>query len=408
MSELTLNNGWLKEEKNDVGFKIILFLLSPFFSFLYSLKRMNTKSSYIVFFLFSLFFGLAFTTESGRQEGGYQGDGAAYRWHFELYNQGILDYQDAIDDYFLNGNGGTKDLYNDTLCYLVSRVTNNYHFFFFAAAFVFALFQLKSFKFFTQDRNYSNGFVFLIMAYLFMYNQIFNINGLRFNTASWVAIYCIFQIFVNKNNYYYLLAAITPLIHVSFWIFVVVLLIAEIFRKTTNLWIVLFYISFVLSFFASSFLQDLSPYLPPILERMVDTYTNDTASTYSIGAFIIRILNIIEFVYINTMVILLIKEKGMISQTNSYRLFQVLLVFMAFFNFLYPVSSLHRFFYMIIPVVIFLWMHNFGINKYTKILYIYPIIAFYSLFSWILKYTAVTDLSFWFSNPISLLIKYLT
>jgi hypothetical protein len=52
---------WQKENNHDKTIKIILFVFFPFLSFFYSLKRLNTKSSFVVFYLFAILFGMAFT-----------------------------------------------------------------------------------------------------------------------------------------------------------------------------------------------------------------------------------------------------------------------------------------------------------------------------------------------------------
>ena len=57
---MKIKAGFLTENKVDVASKLILFILSPFLGFIYSLKRVNTKSSFIIFFLFSLCFGMCF------------------------------------------------------------------------------------------------------------------------------------------------------------------------------------------------------------------------------------------------------------------------------------------------------------------------------------------------------------
>ena len=75
---------WLKESNHDKANKVILFLISPFLAFVYSLKRIKTKSSYVVFFLFSIFFGMAFSVQSGKR-GDVTIDGAAYRERFDIY-----------------------------------------------------------------------------------------------------------------------------------------------------------------------------------------------------------------------------------------------------------------------------------------------------------------------------------
>jgi len=50
---------WIKEKKYDREVKWILFLISPFIGFIASLKDIKTRSSYMIFFLFFVLFGLS-------------------------------------------------------------------------------------------------------------------------------------------------------------------------------------------------------------------------------------------------------------------------------------------------------------------------------------------------------------
>lgn len=190
---------WPKENNSDKALKIILFLISPFIAFLYSLRTIKTKSSYVVFFLFCVFFGLSFSVSAGKDEHN-RADGASYREKFELYKYvSDSEFYNRFNEYF-TFEEGAKDYYFDTVAFYVSRVTDNYHIMFMVFAIVFAYFGLKSLRFLTSEPKFDASLSCLILVYLFMINQIFNINGVRFWTAAWIGVYCIFQIFRNGNK----------------------------------------------------------------------------------------------------------------------------------------------------------------------------------------------------------------
>ena len=121
---------WKKESKVNRINKIFLFILSPFFSLLYSLKSINTKSSFVVVFLFSICFGMAFTVSNIRDFNN-KNDAVSYRADFEMYclTDGT-EYQRGFND-FISFKGENKDYYFDTVAFYVSRITNNYHVMFF-------------------------------------------------------------------------------------------------------------------------------------------------------------------------------------------------------------------------------------------------------------------------------------
>src|SRR5690606_5049315 len=234
-------------------------LCSPFIAFLYSLRTIKTKSSYVVFFLFCVFFGLSFSVSAGKDEEN-KSDGASYREKFELYKYvSDSEFYYRFNEYF-TFEEGAKDYYFDTVAFYVSRVTDNYHIMFMVFAIVFAYFGLKSLRFLTSEPKFDASLSCLILVYLFMINQIFNINGVRFWTAAWIGVYCIFQIFRNNNKKYFLLALCTPFFHGAFWVYIVVITFAYFSKCTRKLWVVLFFISFLVFYFSIVFLRGIFYY----------------------------------------------------------------------------------------------------------------------------------------------------
>ena len=86
MIEVYKENTWLKEDSMDIVIKIMTFMISPFISFLYSLKRINTRSSFVVFFLFALIYGLCFTVIADNLDVWEHNDAAKWRFRFENTN----------------------------------------------------------------------------------------------------------------------------------------------------------------------------------------------------------------------------------------------------------------------------------------------------------------------------------
>src|SRR5690554_2096184 len=258
---------WLIEDKKEKAFKGILFILNPLLSVFYSFKRINTRSSYVVFFLFALLFGLSFTVQSGKTED-LKIDGATYREKFDQYQtySEVLFYN-RLQEY-LEFDEGDKDFYFDIIAFSVSKWTDNYHYLFLIFAAVFAYFALKSLRFLTAEPNFTTSISCLILVFLFMNNQIFNINGVRFWTAAWIAVYSIFQVFRNGNKHYVWLALFTPFIHGSFFIFFVILVFAFFLKKMNHkLWVILFLISLLASNFSIEIIRGVIDSLPSFLSR---------------------------------------------------------------------------------------------------------------------------------------------
>lgn len=403
---------WQKENRYDKAAKIVLFLISPFFSFLYSLRTMNTRSSYVVFFLFAVFFGMAFSVSNTRTEGSI--DGISYRAYFEEYKYISANYYFEGLNEFLTLDEGKKDYYFDTVAFYVSRITDNYHVMFMVFAIIFAFFSLKTFKLFITDNKFDISFASFILAYLFMVNQIFNINGMRFWTAAWVGVYALFQIFGKKNKRYFLLLLVTPFFHGSFWIFIAVVVLAYLLMRFDKVWAILFFVSFFVGSIAVEILQETSDLLPAFMQRMIASYTDaDYIQMRSEGGtgfyWVSKLFSTLVRFYMNFMVYLFIRNSKIIKanpKTKSFYLF--LLVYMTFVNFTMAVPSLGgRYMTLAYPLIAYIWLVNFKGVKYKKFLYAMPVIFWFSFYGWIRYYLIVLDFEFFVSSPFYLIYNYL-
>lgn len=401
---------WQKEDKTDVAIKIVLFLLNPIICCLYSLHRLKTKSSYLVLYLFALLFGMAFSVTSGRDFNNTL-DGTVYRDKFDQYFQfSELAFNAKLQEY-LQFDEGNKDFGFDLLAYFITRFTGNYHFLFLMAAAIFAYYALKSLSFLTREKRFNYSFSAWILVFLFMQNDIFNINGMRFWVAVWIAVYCVFQIFVNKNKRYVFLAFLTPIIHGSFWIFLLLIAVSYVLKKKPKLLIVLFFMSFIVSNFSIDFIRSLVVSLPGFIGRMAKSYVDEeniqerAEQTSFLTGFFVVLIN----VYINLLVYLFIRNFSQITKNiKTGQLFSFLLVLMIFVNFTMPIPSLGgRFMMIVLPLIAYIWLLNFKDIKYQPILYMLPIVFSFDLFVKGTRYLRVLEPDFYVNTPFHLIYKYL-
>ena len=398
--------------KADTAIKWICFLISPFIAFVYSLRNMKAKSSFVVFFLFAVFFGMAFTVSWNRNEEGTS-DGTVYRYLFENMSSVTFDdYMSVWQDYTTLNHD--KDVYFITVAFLVSRLTNNYHFLFCFFAIVFAFFQLKSLRFLTNEEKFNASLSSYLLVIMFVVsNSIFNINGVRFWTAAWVGVYCIFQIFLNNNKKYFILACVTPLIHISFVGYLMILLIAYFSKKHNSFWIIMYALSFVISNLSLDFITAISSFLPGAIRRIINGYATANAIVHreENTSLLKTIFLFMERMYINLMLILCYINRKKILQNsgiNVFNLLSFLLIWMTFVNFTMPIPSLGgRFFRLSLPVIAYIWLVTFKGIKYKPVLYAFPFIFIYTFAVEIVRYMLVTDIYFYISNPFYLINNYL-
>lgn len=406
-------SSWPKERRQDVEIKIVLFLISPFFSFLYSLRTIKTKSSYFVFFLTSIFFGMAFSVTGGTEllEGGLDSQG--YRISFEQYQ--YVTRREFIEGLqgFLSFDAGKKDYYFETVAFYLSRFTDNYHIMFMAFAVVFAYFALKSFRFLTDEEGFDYSVSSYILVYLFTFNQIFNINGMRFWTAAWIAVFCIFQIYRNGNKRYFLLALLTPYFHGSYWLFLVVLVIVQLSKRFDKAWVVLFLFSIFFSGLAVELISYIQSYLPTFLSKSVTSYIDadyiKARQTWSGFGWLPLIFKNLVIVYLNIMVFLFIRHSNEIKANQKTKdLFLFLLIWVSIFNFFMFVPSLgNRYILLAYPVIAYIWLVHFKGKRYNIFLLFLPIIFVWTIIEKSLQYSGVITYDFYFSNPLYLIYKYI-
>ena len=403
---------FLAENKDDVKIKFLLFLISPFLGFIYSIKRINTKSSFIIFFLFSLCFGMCFTPKKSLT----YIDGQHYQEIFLSYrNSSVKKFENNFNKY-IHFKTEIKDYYADTLAFFVSRFSDNYHVFFFFASIIFSFFLLKTFKYLTNEEEFNNSYTCFLLCYLFVNISIFNINGLRFWTGYWIAMFALFKIFKDKNYKYILLIAISAFCHGTLLLLLPLLLIAIVTKRFRNIWVILYIASFFISEVAFTAIEYVTDYLPMFMQKLVNSYTSikfiNQATAEGTGFWIVGefFKHVVSFFFFITMILIIINKQKIIDEKRTENLFTLLLVLMTFSNFFSAIPSLgSRFFMFTYPLVAYIWLLHFKDYKknYSLFFNLIPIYFFMKIFNESRLYIQTLNIDFFISSPIYLAIKYL-
>ena len=401
---------WPVEYKNDVARKVILFLINPILGALYSLKRMNTKSSYIIFFCYMALFGLSMTMESSFYQNDATNaflDSMHHRADFEIITR--MSWAEFTNSIFVSWEDyERKDYYDYILKFLVGRVTDNYHVFFMTVAMIFAFFALKSFRYFTNEDNFSNTYPVYLLAYIFMLMQIIQINGVRFYTAAWIAVFALFKVFLDNKKKYILLLLLLPLIHRSFIFLYVILFLVYFTKEYKKLWITLFFTSIIFSEVASVLLASNIDILPDSFSGWATGYLEsnekfgDAGRFYSFFSLLTRLFRIL------LMYIIIKRYKEVLSNAKTSEIFKFLLILFTISNFSYSVSNLgSRFSMLTCPFLAYIWLVLFK-DRYKYILYLIPFIYFYkALYYDPGLYMQLLEPCFIYSSPLFLIFKYL-
>lgn len=397
---------FVKEDVGDIIIKWLLFLVSPFFSLVYSIRRINTWSSFIVFFLFAALFGLAFTADDIR---GFSSiDAVSYRIAFETYRiDSWAQFVESWRSYLEFLDPTQKDFYTVTLNYIVHLFTDNYHYMFMGAAIVFSFFQLCSLKYLVGNTKVRINYLFLSLLLLFTWNQIFNINGMRFWTCAWIFVFFCFAFFYSNNKKSLILLPFLPIIHTSGFLMILIVVLSIFTSKSQKAWMAFFFISLFVSGLSLVLLRSVGT-LPGVFGLLVEAYS-DQQYIDSLGqgqnalGLLILFLN---RALIIVMVFILYKKRTQIDPKYTRLLFCTI-VLTTFANFTMAIPSLgNRFIQLSYPLIAFLWYKNRSLLGSCRIIvYALPLIWYFDIKRLINHYLEVVDLSFFFSSPFEIISK---
>lgn len=388
----------------------ILTLIFPFFAFILSFRNIKGRYAYTIIALFYLLFGLAFTPEN------QAADSYRYAEQFSSFaNAPEKNFKYVIDTYFGNDSstqGEIKDIYIYTMYFLAATIGGkNVHILFFLFSIVFTFFALKSLKYITDNYNYRNYAPMYILLFLFIYsNSIFNINGIRFWTASWVAVYLTLKILIDKKYKYALFLLVLPLIHASFTIYVVFALVAFIVKWRVSLLCKIYIISFFFGEIGLQLIEYVEDYMPTFIQNMIWSYTvSDWAQSKMDGsedakeALYARILMALPRYY----------ELGLLFlATRKFKTFRnknflgFTLAFFSLINICAVIPSMGRFYLVGYPFIVYIWVNEFeSLKCYKKYLYMTPYVYAYPLFRWVRSVISVTDILLYFSNTFHIVYR---
>ena len=399
----------MKLEKKDDAIiaKLVIFLIWPFGSFLYSLRSAKTKSSQIIFYLFMVLFGWTFIAETEAI------DSYRYLQKYEIFlNNPIANYLNALESY-VTFDGGVKDIYLQ-LCFLITSVVagGNYHALFALFASVFAFFYIKSLRFMLNNKlfDYSIPAVIVVVCFT-LSNTIFNINGVRYWTAGWVFVFACFSFLISGNKKLLLLLLLAPLIHIAFIIPVVLFAIWRFAGISVTVLTVGYGVSFFIGSVSELVLSKMSLF-PPVIQKLLDSYlASGLEAIDSNKSWYGQILIRLPYFYLNALVIFfLMNSKVLMSHKMSKRVFTFVLVMFSFVNLVYSLPSIGgRMLQLTIPFLMFLvliWKDR--IPNLNYFIYLIPLVFFRPIYVWFQNVAMVSDPALYISNLFHIIIKNLS
>ena len=396
---------------NNVGTKLIIFLLNPFISAIISLKNIRDGMSHKLLYLWFLVFGIGFCAISEAA------DSYRYVEDFMVESQYTWSQYINIVREWASLESDIKDIYSLTVNVLVGHFSHNYHWTYLIYALVFGFFYIKSLEIFLRYERVTNNIVFYVLLFMFCYsNPIYNINGARFWTAAWIGVYVALNTFVDRDYRKIPLLLLLPLVHGSSIIWVVIMFLALLLQRFQKVTIVIYIASAFVS--AVSFLDILGNYsyiLPQSLQNQIWSYTESEMAIERMAghseygaAYADFLMALPRYFQILMCILLIINRKEINKDKYAGRLISITLTLAAITNFLSGIPSMGRFQAFVIPFLVIVWAYNYDIlRKYDKYFYAIPFIYAYSLLYWFRRMSEVTELYLYISPAPLTAIVYL-
>lgn len=377
-----------------------------------AIKTIRSRSSLNIIVVFFLLFGLSFNPINEKE------DSYRYAQEFKQFQKDPKkNIKKTLRNYDVKGENlsrdRVKDLYVHGMYYISSKIGgDNVHVLFFLFAAVFTFFCIGSLKFIIYNKNFQYCIAAYILLFLFFYsNSIFNINGVRFWTASWAAIYISFHILINNQKKWFWALIILPLIHIGFIFYILIFGISYLIKNKIDLLFKIIIISFFLGQVGFVILQSVKSYLPPLLQNLIWSYTEskfiiDKANNLQNESAYAIVLTSLPRYYEILLIFLIGLNRNKLCSS------QVLGFSMAYFsiiNIFAEIPSLGTRYYMVgYPFIIYLWINNLSVlKKYNYVVYLAPIVYSYVVFRLVRNILYDTPILLYLSNFFHIVIKFI-
>jgi hypothetical protein len=321
----------------------LLFFIWPFLAFITAIVNYKQKEAKKIVFLFLIYYGLSFVVAQTGMDS-YQ-----YVKRFQ-YNATL-----PFSDFFkivggLYSSDTSVDILEPFISFVVSRFTNDYRFLFAAYATLFGFFYLKSINLLHKSYQENPGLNALIfMAFFVVVIPITSINAPRMWIAAWIFFYGAYHVVIYRKVSYFLLTFAACLMHWSYILVNVVLVIYFLAGNRNYIYFPLVVISFIFPSGLIPFFTWASGNSGAALQLRYSGYSSED---YSISVmedvqqtrWFVNFSNDIIFYYLLiVLTIIYFTHRDLMNRKAEKNLFGFILLFLVFVNFGAPFPDFARF-----------------------------------------------------------------
>lgn len=397
-----------------------LFIVWPFGAFILSLFDLKSKSSAIVYVLFSTVFAYSFHFQNE----------SADSYRLALY---FIEYSQAtsvLETIKLFKEGRITDIYL-TISYVVTKLfTNNPKVLFAWFGFIYGILSYLSLRLLIANKkNTSSGYLVIIAIVFFSFYPLSQVNGVRFNTGA-LMFFCSFvNVFVHNKKVWFVGLFSTILFHFSFIVvlpFVLLLWFLRPYFSNFNnslnwvywVFILSLIVSFVVptNFFSLDFLKS-SDLISSSVGWKLDRYNSEEATQLRADRLESSLfLNVSMYfgylikVFILFLVIYLKRNGNAIKlQSSLLSVYVICLIYISFGFLASTVPSGGRFLVIGYMLYFYVFYHIYDINRKIIpnwiILFLLPVFSLNILFTIGYLSIGLTDPSIWYGNIFWIIYK---
>ena len=318
----------------------LLFIIWPFLALITAFMNYSDKAAKKVVYIFLIYYGFTFFIGSDSFS-----DSA--RYSLSLKANAALPFKDFFKVIGGLNSDTSIDIIDPLISFIVSRFTSHYSLLFAVYAAIFGFFYLKSFNLlFTRYKENPGWNALVHMIFFAAILPVTAINGFRMWTAVWIFFYGAYHVILYRDLRFLLISFFAPLVHWSFIIPNVILLLYFFIGNRNIIYLPLVLISFVLPRMMTQYFTLISLKLGGSLQNRYEMYSNpayvagvqDSAADL---AWLMKIGGDLVFYYLLLAIIVTrLKSKILDRDKAADNLFSFLLVFLSFVNFGMGIPSL--------------------------------------------------------------------
>lgn len=227
----------LEKEYTNRTILLLLFLICPLASFVFSLFFLNKKTANITLFLFIVLFAYSMTNID--TEGPDLNRYLEYPKNCVAYNS----ITELVTSYDFVISGG--DYYRAFMGFIVSRFTTNGHILMALLGMVWAILYLKSKSLFDVYRCSRKDLSYVLLLLFFLAYGVAHLGNVRFPTAALLFFYSSIKYLHTRKLKYLIILGLVPLFHSAFIIYDFLFLVIVLFPKNIRIYFILLLLAFV-------------------------------------------------------------------------------------------------------------------------------------------------------------------